>query len=40
MDEKLREITNLGVEIMNSKRLVKRKLAQVMQFRVCRKRDA
>ena len=39
MDEKLREITNLGVEIMN-KRLVKRKLAHVVQFRVCRKRDA
>ena len=40
MDEKLREITNLGVEIMNSKRQVKRKLAHVVQFRVCRKRDA
>ena len=40
MDEKLREITNLGVEIMNDKRLVKRKLAHVVQFRVCRKRDA
>ena len=26
MDKKLREITNLGVEMMNSKRQVKRKL--------------
>ena len=26
MDEKLREITNLGVEIINSKRQVKRNL--------------
>ena len=40
MDEKLREITNLGVEIMNSKRQVKRKLGHVVRFRVCRKRDA
>ena len=40
MDEKLREITNLGVEIMNSKRQVVRKLGHVVQFRVCRKRDA
>ena len=40
MDKKLRETTNLCVEIMNSKRQVKRKLAHVVQFRVCRKRDA
>jgi len=32
MDEKLREITNLGVEIMNSKRQVKRKLGHVVQI--------
>ena len=28
MDKKLREITNLGVEMMNSKRQVKRKLVE------------
>ena len=32
MDKKLRETTNLGVEIMNSKRQVKRKLGHVVQF--------
>ena len=36
MDEKLREITNLGVEIINSKRQVKRKLGHAVQIRVCR----
>ena len=36
MDKKLRETTNLGVEIMNSKRLVKGKLGHVVQIRVCR----
>ena len=36
MDKKLRETTNLGVEIMNSKRQVKRKLGHVVQIRVCR----
>ena len=35
MAKKLRETTNLGVE-MNSKRQVKRKLAHVVQIRVCR----
>ena len=42
MDKKLRETTNFGVEIMNSKRQVKRKLGHVVQIRVCRftKRDA
>ena len=40
MDEKLRETTNLGVEIINSKRQVKRKLGNVVQICVCRKRDA
>ena len=34
MDKKLRETTNLGVEIMNSKRQVKRKLGHVVQFEV------
>ena len=34
MDKKLRETTNLGVEIMNSKRQVKRKLGHVVQIRV------
>ena len=36
MDEKSSETTNLGVEIMNSKRQVKRKLGHVVQIRVCR----
>ena len=40
MDKKLRETTNLGqllgVEIMNSKRQVKRKLVHEVQIRVCR----
>ena len=36
MDKKLRETINSGVEIMNSKRQVKRKLGQVVQIRVCR----
>ena len=36
MDKKLRETTNLGVEIMNSKRQVKRKLGHEVQIRVCR----
>ena len=36
MAKKLRETTNLGVEIKNSKRQVKRKLAHVVQIRVCR----
>ena len=36
MAKKLRETTNLGVEIMNSKRQVKRKRGQVVQIRVCR----
>ena len=34
MDKKLRETTNLGVEIMNSKRHVKRKLGYVVQIDV------
>ena len=34
MDKKLRETTNLGVEIMNSKRHVKRKLGHVVQIDV------
>ena len=36
MDKKLLETTNLCVEIMNSKRQVKRKLGHVVQIRVCR----
>ena len=36
MDQQLRETTNLGVEIMNSKRQVKRKLCHVVQIRDCR----
>ena len=35
MDEKSSETTNLGVEIMNSKQQVKRKLGHVVQIRVC-----
>ena len=38
MDEKLRETTNLGVEIMNSKRQVTTKLGHVVKIRVCRLR--
>ena len=34
MDKKLRETTNLGVEIMNSQRHVKRKLGHVVQIDV------
>ena len=34
MDKKLRETTNLGVEIMNSKRHVKRRLGHVVQIDV------
>ena len=34
MDEKLRETTNLCVEIMNIKRQVKRKLGHVVQIRI------
>ena len=36
MDKKLRETSNLGVEMMNSKREVKRKLGHVVQIHVCR----
>ena len=36
MDEKLRETTNLCVEIMNVKRQVKRKLGHVVQISFCR----
>ena len=36
MDKKLRETTNLRVEIMNSKRQVKGKLGHTLQIRVCR----
>ena len=36
MDKKLRETTNLCVEIMNSKRQVKWKLGHVVQIRACR----
>ena len=36
MDINLRETTNLGVEIMNSKRQVKEKLGHVVQISVCR----
>ena len=36
MDKQLRETTNLWVEIMESKRQVKGKLAHVLQIRVCR----
>ena len=36
MDKKLRETTNLGVEMMNSKRELKRKLGHVVQIRLCR----
>ena len=36
MDEKLRETTNLCVEIMNSKRQVVGKLGHLVQLRVSR----
>ena len=36
MDNKLRETTNLSVEIINSKQQVKGKLRHVVQIRVCR----
>ena len=36
MDKKLRETTNLCVEILNSKRQVKWKLGHVVQIRACR----
>ena len=36
MDKKLRETTNLGVEIMNRKQHEKGKLGHVVQIRVCR----
>ena len=35
MDKKVSETTNLCVEIMNSKRLVKGKRGHVIQIRVC-----
>ena len=35
MDEKMRETTNLGREVMNSKRQIKRKLGHVVQIRIC-----
>ena len=42
MDDKLRDTTNLGVEIMNSKQQEKGKLGHMVQiaFAVWRKRDA
>ena len=36
MDKRLRETTNLGVEIMNTKRQVNGKFGQVVQIRICR----
>ena len=36
MDKKLRETTNLGVEIMNSEQQVKRKLGHVVQIPIYR----
>ena len=36
MDKKLLDTTNLGVEIINSKRQLKSKLGHVVQIRVCR----
>ena len=35
MDKKLRDTTNLGVEIMNSKQQETEKLSHVVQIRVC-----
>ena len=36
MDKKLRQTSNLDVEVINSKQNVKRKLVHVVQIRVCR----
>ena len=36
MDKKLRETTNLWLEIMNSKRQVKKELGHAVQTHVCR----
>ena len=36
MDKKLRETTNVCVEIMKSRRQAKDKLGHVVQIRVCR----
>ena len=36
MDKKLRDTTNLGVEIMNSKQQEKGKLGHMVQIHVCR----
>ena len=36
MDKRLRETSNLGVEIMNTKRRVNGKFGQVVQIRICR----
>ena len=36
MVKKLRDTTNLGVEIMNSKQQEKEKLRHMVQIRVCR----
>ena len=36
MDKKLRETTNLFVEIINSKRQVMGRLGHVVQIRLCR----
>ena len=36
MDKKLRESTNLSLEIMNSKRQVMGKLGHVVHIRLCR----
>ena len=36
MDKKLRETTNLCVEMMNSKRHLMKKLGHVVQIRFCR----
>ena len=36
MNKELQETTNLGVEIMSSKRQVKGKIGHVVQIRVCR----
>ena len=36
MVKKLRDTTNLGVEIMNSKQQEKGKLGHMVQIRVCR----
>ena len=36
MHKKLRETTNLGVEIMNTKRQVNGKFGEVVQIGICR----